>query len=411
MAKKKILLLIPNLDFGGAQKVFYDHALMFSDLFEVIECVFNLDYGHAYPSGNRLISLDVPAGKNIVGKIYRFIERILKFRSVLKTEKPDLVISHLEGADYVNLLARGRSKKIIVVHGSKLHDQNIESWLGRLRKKILIPLVYRKADQIITVSEGIRQELISYFGISSSKVLTVYNFFSLKKLKEEASCSVENIEQLKLRGKVLISSGRLARQKNQVSLLYILNEIKKISKESVSLILLGDGDLLADLQQSCKELSLRYYDHSHETSIHDHYDVFFMGYQSNPLSWYKYADLFVFPSAWEGFPIALGEAMSVGIPVISSNCPTGPIELIEPNWQKVVNDLQYPYYADAGILMPIPDKKQKESINLWAYTIMKVLENKPLHENLSKAACMRMHELDEVKIKREWTKLVMKDYI
>jgi glycosyltransferase involved in cell wall biosynthesis len=136
-----------------------------------------------------------------------------------------------------------------------------------------------------------------------------------------------------------------------------------------------------------------------------------MGYQSNPLAWYKYADIFVFPSAWEGFPIALGEAMSVGIPVISSNCPTGPIELIEPNWQKVSNQLQYPYYAKAGALMPIPDVKQKGTISIWANTILQVLNNKHLRESLSMVACKRMDELDVEKVKTEWMKLILKDYI
>jgi hypothetical protein len=127
--RKKVLLLIPNLTFGGAQRVFHDHSLLLSQHYEVIECVFNLETSQAFPSGNQVLSLDVKAGTNFLDK---FLQRITRLRQIKKQYNVDICISHHEGADLVNILSRGDEKIVTWIHGRKRFDQYILAFWGSL---------------------------------------------------------------------------------------------------------------------------------------------------------------------------------------------------------------------------------------------------------------------------------------
>ena len=85
--KKRILMIIPNLGFGGAERVFYDLAYCLSKNYDVTECVFNFDNGHAYPSPNKMVSLNVPAGKNVVEKIWYFFPAHTEIKKTKKRIK------------------------------------------------------------------------------------------------------------------------------------------------------------------------------------------------------------------------------------------------------------------------------------------------------------------------------------
>src|SRR5918993_2580899 len=173
----KILLLIPNLGRGGAQQVFRDQLQFYSKHFMTIGCVFNWD--DAFPEDRQLniVSLDIPAGTTWLSKLVCFWKRVIAVRKIKKQHRIDVCISHLEGADYVNILSKVNDKTICWIHGSKIFDANIMGTIGAFRKKMFMPFAYNKADQIVSVSEGIRQELINDFSIPAHKTLTLYNGF------------------------------------------------------------------------------------------------------------------------------------------------------------------------------------------------------------------------------------------
>lgn len=394
-------MLIPNLDFGGAQRVFHNHAKELSEKYEVIECVFNLDGGYAFPTGNRLESFGVPAGKSILDKMYRFIQRCWKFYKLSRTENPLIRISHLEGADYVNILSFGTGQKVLVIHGSKVHDQEINKSFGLVRKKLMLPILYKQADLIITVSEGIKQELVHSFKIPPKKITTIYNSFDLEHLNELANepsgLSWRNDTNI-LR---LITSGRLAPQKNQLSLLYVVELLKEKYRMPVNLFVVGDGPLKYFLKSEADKLSLSYAEFA-EIEGDLNADISFLGYQDNPFKFYKEMDIFLFPSAWEGFPMALGEAMALGMPVLSSDCPTGPLELLLPEWKKELPFKAYPKYCPHGVLLPIPAIEKPETIQLWADTIISVKQEKELRRKMGASAQKRMKSLDHHVMKEKW---------
>lgn len=406
---KNLLLLIPNVGFGGAERVFHDHSVALSKKFNVIECVFNAEGQRAYQSGNKFISLDVPAGSSVLRKIYYFWLRSYRLKKLKKKYKVDICVSHLEGADYINLLSKGKEKVVLCIHGSKLHDQNIAGAIGWIRKKILMPGLYNRADHIITVSRDINPELIFHFGIKPQRIRTINNFFDFEKISTKAVEPIESIyESLFQEHEVIITSGRLAVQKNQLPLLKVFSEVKKL-RPLTRLVFIGDGELRELLVREAKKLNLNIYQAWQQDAFSTNYDVYFLGYQANPFKFIKRAKVFVLPSAWEGFPMALGEAMICGLPVIAADCPTGPREMLSPD---ITNPghLAKEEMAKYGILMPLLDQKSNEFAQLktiWVNTLINIL-NQPNKQNYyAEQAQIRMQDFTESKIVAQWEKVLL----
>ncbi|ALI99764.1 glycosyltransferase [Rufibacter tibetensis] len=404
---KTILLLIPNLGYGGAQRVFHDHSTELSKKYKVYDCVFNKDDGVAYPTSNELIDMQVPGGGNIFLKIYYFWLRIHRLKKIKKHYKIDVCISHLEGADYVNVLSKVGEKNVICVHGSKLHDKDISGPVGWIRKKIFMPILYKIPDKIVTVSRDINQELIMGFGVDAGKVITINNFFDLEKIHASASMPLEDAYlPIFKEGKVLINSGRLVAQKNQLPLLPVMASLRK-KGFNCKLVIVGDGDLRETLIQKGREMGLRIYDTCSGVALSEDYDVYFLGFHDNPFKFISKANVFVFPSSWEGFPMALGEAMICGLPVISTDCPTGPREMLAPSTAIPAQAMTNPEFAEFGVLMPMfQDHNFDFNVENWSNTIGALLDNEVLAQKYSSQSKIRMNDFSKENVFKKWEAII-----
>ena len=407
-APAKLLLLIPNLGLGGAQRVFHDHSEALAEHYAVTEAVFNTEGGNRYPSGNDLISLDVAGGGGLIRKSVHFARRVERLGALKRKLGVDVCVSHLEGADYVNLLSKGREKVVLCVHGSKAHDDNISGPVGWLRKRVLIPALYNRADKIVTVSRDIKRELIAHFGIKAEKVVTINNFFEVGRI---AAASKEPLTDLELSlyagAPVLVTSGRLTRQKNLEPLLGCVAAL--LRRRPVKLVFVGDGELRADLAQRARELQLRVYQAgSAPMAMTPDYDVYFLGYQSNPFKYIRPAALFVFPSAWEGFPMALGEAMSCGVPVVTTDCPTGPREMLAPNTASPESPLRQVEKTEFGLLMPMLNRSATlaDDQRVWVDALDNLLGDAAERQRLGRQAAQRMLDFTPEKIMGQWQALL-----
>jgi len=393
LSRPKILILTPGLGTGGAQKVFKEQLLFYSEHFAATGCIFNWDGALNDEKGLTVLSLDVPAGNHWISKFYFFCKRIARLRAIKKKLKFDVSISHLEGADYVNILSNRGEKIICYIHGTKLHDGAIEGVLGWIRKKILMPYLYRKVDLIIGVSDGIRNEFLGQFETSSNKIKVITNGLDLKMIEKQALETVPAQHKLLFENhKTICLCSRLAPQKNQEIFLSIFAQLKVAS---CKLIILGDGELRANLIEQSKRLGLRVYNIWGDIQFSNDFDVYFLGNLTNPFRYISKCSLFALPSSWEGFPLALGEAMACGVPVVASDCPTGPREILRD-----ADNSEY------GFLLPIPVKNVDAALQLWRQTLMNILTNKALAIDYAEKARRRIKNFGKEGMETAWLEIV-----
>jgi glycosyltransferase involved in cell wall biosynthesis len=361
-SKRVILVLITNLNYGGAQRVFYDISMELSKKYRVVECVFNFELGHEFKTGNEIVSLNVSGGNNIIHKFWQFVKRVRNLRRLKRELNPAICISHLEGADLVNVLSKYREKTITWVHGSKRHDENIEGLLGFIRHRLLIPLIYRKADKVITVSKAIKNELINFYKIPPYKIEICYNYFDIESLQLKATSPIDSKYEAIFKDKqTLVFSGRLVRQKNLHNLIRWFANFNRL--KNYKLVIVGDGDLRNELLLLCRELDLPIYNSWADSNMPENSDIYFLGFQHNPFPFVAKSTALILASLWEGFPMTLGEAMACGVPVLSANCPTGPQEMLMKDYQ---HNIELPIFADYGLLLPI---LKESTFDIWSQSI------------------------------------------
>jgi len=186
MNTKKVLLIIPEMTMGGAQRSMAKLSIELAKYHRVWLLVFN-EMNIAYPYGGELLSLDVAPKKGIVGKALSFLSRVSRVKALKTKLQIDISISFLEGADYINILSKRKEKVIISIRGSKQHDENMLKTLYYLRTKVLIPKLYRRADWIVTVNKGIADELLTAFRINETRIKTIYNFDDVDEIRNLAN--------------------------------------------------------------------------------------------------------------------------------------------------------------------------------------------------------------------------------
>lgn len=393
-------MIIPNLDFGGAQVSFFKLASDLSKSNNIFITAFN-SKENAYDFDFKFIDLNIPQSNIVLFKIINFVKRIYKVRKVKKGFDIHISISFLEGADYVNILSRKNDKTIISIRGSKSFDETIIGWIGWIRKKIFIPWFYNKADAVVVVNEGIKKELIKNFGINKPKINVIYNYFDVNELKNLSNEVIEPYYKQLFDKKVLISSGRLAIEKG----FHHLIEVFAIVKQKVvdlNLVLIGDGPFKSVLITKCKENNLSYFE-TDQLNTNASADVNFLGYKSNPLKYMKKADAFVLSSSSEGFPNALIEAMTCDLPILSTDCPSGPAEILSPD----NSNYELPYKAKFGYLLPPFNGKDLERVkSIWVETLINIFESMPQKSINSRNKHTRYLDFTKEMIFPFWEKVI-----
>jgi glycosyltransferase involved in cell wall biosynthesis len=398
---KNIFLIIPELSMGGAQRSMAKLSAELAKYYNVYLVVFNTNYKIPYPYGGSLISLSIPGGKHFLDKAFFFMRRIWQLRKLKQQYTPIASISFLEGADFINVLSKQQEKVIVSIRGSKLHDETISGIIGWLRTNLFIPFLYDKADYLVSVNNGIKKELISYFKFKTEKVRVIYNFYEINDIQKKAEEPFNDQFGSFLQGnKIILMSGRYAKEKGQKYIIKLMPELKKRLKR-LKLVLVGDGPEFLSLKELCIEQQLVFADYP-DQPVDTGTDVIFVRNEPNIFKFLAKAHLYILCSSSEGFPNGIAEAMACGIPVISSDCPYGPRELLGKT--EIERE-------DFGLLLPVFQSCQtKEELMLctssWAKAICKLLSEDKINEIYRGRSVERISEFTVQKAVRQWKKII-----
>lgn len=269
-----------------------------------------------------IIDLPIPEGVKLHFFDYQKYRAIPKFMRASFAAKafdrfviqnigtPDLVLSNLFPVDFV--LSKSQLPNVhLVIHNTTSLEYGER--LAGMRKQL--DKVYL-AKPCVAVSKGVETDFIEIFG-SKSRITTIYNPIDVEQIVSTANEYIPEIEK-----PYIVNVGKFKQQKRHDIL------IKAYAKANVQekLVLVGTGELLEASKKLAKDLG-----------IED--KVIFIGFKKNPYPYIKHAKLMVVSSDFEGFSIAILEALALGTPIISTDCPSGPSEVLSVHQLVPVQDV------------------------------------------------------------------------
>ncbi|AFZ44040.1 glycosyl transferase group 1 [Halothece sp. PCC 7418] len=307
----RITLFLSNLGGGGAERVMLNLASGITQQGIDVDLVLGQAWGphlQKVPSTVRLIDL----------KAAGFLAKSFALAKYLKQEQPFALISAMHYGNEIALWAKRLAKvptQVIVTEHNTISQAIRQT--TRMRK-LLIPLfvryVYPWADSIVTVSQAAAKDLAHFTGQPQERIQAIYNPVVSPELLEKAAQPLDHPWFLPGEPPVILGVGKLEAQKDFPNLIRAFAQARLV--KPMRLVILGWGPHRSQLEALIAELGLEK-------------DVALLGYVNNPYAYMARAAVFVLSSAWEGLPTVLIEAMAVGVPVISTNCKSGPAEILD----------------------------------------------------------------------------------
>ena len=296
---KNIVIFIPSIEAGGVEKNLFNIINYIQSKFKKVYLI----------SADRL--KDRRFGKNVIflspnSKTYsnksRFTKSLICFFIIIKNfwNKKTLIFS-LQSNLFSIIASKLINAKIII----RLNTSP-QKYSTNLIKRIMFKILYSLAYRIIVNSHEFKAAFKRFYNLES---IVILNPLKISRNKKKISF-FKNFKKLKI-----ICIGRLTHQKDHLTLLKSLKLLKYKFKVNFKLCLIGKGYNFNSLSNFIK-------DHNLQKNIE------LAGYKKNAFEYIKSSDLLVLTSRYEGLPNVLIEAQASGTPIISSNCPTGPKEIL-----------------------------------------------------------------------------------
>lgn len=412
MKKKNVLLLVNQLHGGGAQKVIANLSIYLSEHYNVTLAIYNDTDKVVFEHKGELVKLELPYAEDthsnpLHKRVLRSFSLLRQIRKLKKTKNIDATISFLEASNIINILTKQKDKTIISVR-SYLSNEFAD--IPRLKVfGTFIKLLYKRADHIVVPANLLKLDLVDNFDVPEKKVSLIYNFtdFNKAEVLKNAPLPVHH-NKIFGGGPVIINVGRINYPKAQWLQPTILAAVRQ-SIPGAKLVILGDGQLKEKIYDAAVANGLRVYEEAlHSDDAESDFDVYLLGFTKNPFPYLSRSAIFLMTSVYEGFPNVLVEAMSSGLPVISSDCPSGPREILSPftNIRSKATDVEY---AEYGVLTPVAANDgvdDERYANFAAEAVTTLLTDQEKYDRYSKKSLERAGEFDVKKIILHWRQLI-----
>ncbi|MDO6387118.1 glycosyltransferase [Uliginosibacterium sp. 31-12] len=322
---RRIGLLIDSLIGGGAERVVLNLAEGFRRQGHEVHIILAHDQiQHRVPDGVRLHAL-APAGRlNPIRALEKLMLAWRLRRCVAEIEADgrrfDFFISNAEDADRISRLAclphvyiRYRNSMVEYLRGKIGDKAGLKRLFRTLKWRIRFHLTYGGRD-IITVSDALQRDIVDEVGVHPHSIRTIYNPFDFEAIRQLAREYQPPVD-----GPYIVYAARFSARKRQDLLLRAFCDSHACQSHKLVLI----GDAYTEAEKNWREqIALQV------ASLGLQDKVLLPGFQTNPYPWIKHAALFAMSSDSEGLPTVLIESLILGTPVVSTDCPTGPSEIL-----------------------------------------------------------------------------------
>jgi len=334
----KIAIIIDSIKLGGgAEKNSVVLAnLLAKESIETVLITFN-SYENEYKYEGSRISFYEETESNFIKKLTKTFKRFFIIKRLCKEQKITHIVSFLEQANTYTIITkivlRNKPKLIVSVRNNPA--------VLSFKRKFLILFLYRFADLVVSVSKSIEIELSNKYCLNN--VTTIYNPIDIDQVQSKGKelLSEKYSKLFSEEAHMFVNIGRLHKQKGQANLIRDFAEVCK-QVPTAKLLIIGEGSERTCLQQLI-------------TSLLMDKNIFLLGQQENIYPFLKHADCYICSSLWEGFPNVLLEAAAMGLYIISTDCSTGPREIIAPD--KLGEEIKYPYRVSGSSLVRTVGKR------------------------------------------------------
>lgn len=372
---KKIVILINSLESGGAERVVSNLLNIWINEYDCYLLLIHNYKFYELDERIKIISLDEP--KEISGfvKLLRLPILAYKLSKIIQKNKFVKIVSFLTRANYINVLSNIFIKHKIIVNERAMPSLQYQYGLNGTINRFLIKYLYPKADLCLSNSHGNMMDLKNNFNVTN--LAYIHNPFNLDMIETMSKKEIE----IKKKRFTFVTVGRLDKGKNHK---LIIDAIKDIDAD---LWIIGDGELKEEFQSYIKQHNLNH-------------KVYLFGKKENPFAYISKAECFVFASNHEGFPNVLVEALACELPIISTDCQSGPREILAPNSDisfQLENNIEL---AEYGILTPIKNvDKLQEVMNL-------MINDESLRKNYQEKAKHRAKDFRIKKIIKQYKEIL-----
>lgn len=319
----RIALFTVSLEVGGAERVLVTLANGFVRRGHTVQVVLMKPEGELRKELSPLVQVvDLHS--------YRAWRTVLPLARYLRCERPDALLSTLSQPNLVAILAKQlahTSTRIVVREAS---TPTVEHGTARALKDRVVPALiskmYRRADAVVAVSRGVQADLLHLTRLPPQRVQLIYNPAISERMRELSEEPIDHPWFVQGAPPVVLAVGRLVAIKGYDVLIRAFAQVRQ--QAEARLLILGEGDQRAELERLTRELG-----------VADRVQM--PGYEPNPFKYMRRAAVFVLSSRYEGLPNALIQAMACGRPVVATDCPSGPREILA--------DGKY------GLLVPVGD--------------------------------------------------------